>query len=226
MPKHPKKKASGTNAPEDNFEELAIRRLTNSLGLANGCLAQFVIRLPDGSLYIPPRAKWRILIKAVVELFCARFAPGSVLVCIADPESRFVHLNKRMLRRLGVVLDRTHGIPDLIVYDAAKNWLLLFEVLVSAASTDGKRREELSKLIAGCTASVVFVTVLESRAAMRTFLPKISWKTAVWVADEPNHLIHFDGKQLLGPYPEEVSPRGQVAGLSRCSRHGRRRKHP
>ena len=29
---------------------------------------------------------------------------------------------------------------------------------------------------------------------------QISWETEVWLADDPDHMIHFDGKKFLGPY--------------------------
>ena len=35
---------------------------------------------------------------------------------------------------------------------------------------------------------------------MRNFLSEIDWETEVWVADAPDHLIHFDGERFLGPY--------------------------
>ncbi len=38
------------------------------------------------------------------------------------------------------------------------------------------------------------------------FVAEIAWETEVWLADAPDHLIHFDGQRFLGPYPnEEVS---------------------
>jgi len=39
---------------------------------------------------------------------------------------------------------------------------------------------------------------------MRTFLAQISWESEVWVADDPDHLIHFDGERFLGPYPDAI----------------------
>jgi len=35
---------------------------------------------------------------------------------------------------------------------------------------------------------------------MGQYLAEISWKTEVWCADAPTHLIHFDGERFLGPY--------------------------
>ncbi|MEI6351746.1 MAG: BsuBI/PstI family type II restriction endonuclease [Verrucomicrobiota bacterium] len=53
-----------------------------------------------------------------------------------------------------------------------------------------------------CHASLVFVTAFETRGAMQGFLSQISWETEVWIAENPDHLIHFNGERFLGPYPD------------------------
>ncbi len=35
---------------------------------------------------------------------------------------------------------------------------------------------------------------------MLNYLNDISWETDVWLAENPSHLIHFDGEKFLGPY--------------------------
>jgi hypothetical protein len=30
----------------------------------------------------------------------------------------------------------------------------------------------------------------------------IPWETEVWVAEDPDHIIHFNGERFLGPYPD------------------------
>ena len=37
---------------------------------------------------------------------------------------------------------------------------------------------------------------------MQGFPSQISWETEVWIAEHPDHLIHFDGERFLGPYPD------------------------
>ena len=49
---------------------------------------------------------------------------------------------------------------------------------------------------------MVFVTAFTSRDTMRSFLSHISWETEVWIAEAPDHLIHFNGERFLGPYPD------------------------
>jgi type II restriction enzyme len=35
---------------------------------------------------------------------------------------------------------------------------------------------------------------------MVKYLRDIAWETDVWLAENPSHLIHFNGEKFLGPY--------------------------
>ena len=144
----------------------------------------------------------RALIKQVIEEFCPRFAPGATVTYIGDAESKFLHLEAAYLEGLGVVIAPSTKMPDVVVHDTKRNWLMLVEAVTSAGAVDWKRRKELKELFKGCKAGLVFVTAFETRRAMQSFLPQISWETEVWVAEDPDHLIHFDGERFLGPYPD------------------------
>ena len=144
----------------------------------------------------------RALIKQIIEEFCPRFAPGATVVYIGDAESKFLHLEAAYLEGLGVVVAPSAKMPDVVVHDTKRNWLLLVEAVTSAGAVDWKRRKELKELFKDCKAGLVFVTAFETRRAMQSFLPLISWETEVWVAEAPDHLIHFDGERFLGPYPD------------------------
>jgi hypothetical protein len=138
----------------------------------------------------------------VIEEFCARYVRGGVVVYIGDAEDKFLHLDDDYLRALGVVVPASAKMPDVVIHDVRRNWLLLIEAVSTAGPVDGKRRRELKELFAGCAAVLVFVTAFASREVMRSFLSQISWETEVWVASDPDHMIHFNGERFLGPYPD------------------------
>ena len=165
-------------------------------------LARVPISLPDGSQVALSPGGQNPLIKAIIEHFCPAFAPGGMVVYIGDTENKFVHLETEGLAALGVTLDSAAKIPDVIVHHTAKNWLLLIEAVTSAGPVDGKRRKELKDLFAGCTAGLVFVTAFENRRTMQSFVSHIAWEAEVWIADDPDHMIHFNGERFLGPYPD------------------------
>jgi hypothetical protein len=165
-------------------------------------LARVPVTLPDGSQVALSPGGQNPLIKAIIEQFCPAFAPGGVVIYIGDTENKFVHMEAAGLAALGVALDSAAKIPDLIVHHRDKNWLLLIEAVTSAGPVDGKRRKELKDLFAGCKAGLVFVTAFENRRAMQSFVSHIAWESEVWIADDPDHMIHFNGERFLGPYPD------------------------
>ncbi len=140
------------------------------------------------------------LIKAIVEEFAPRFAPGGAVLYLGDTGAKFGHFDEETFRKLGVKFD-THGkMPDVVIYYPQKDWLILVEAVTSGGPVDGKRRDELHQLFSGSKAGLVYVTAFLSRADLKKFLAEISWETEVWVASSPSHLIHFDGTRFLGPY--------------------------
>jgi len=167
-------------------------------------LPRIPVRLPSGKTVTLSPGGQNPLIKAVIEEFCERFALDGIVVYIGDAEDKFLHLEVEYLQQLGVVVPAPAKMPDVVVHDPRRNWLLLIEAVTSAGPVDGKRRKELKGLFAGCKAGLVFVTAFASREAMRSFLAQISWETEVWVAEDPSHLIHFNGERFLGPYPDVV----------------------
>ncbi len=142
------------------------------------------------------------LIKAIVEEFAPRFAPGSTLVYAGDTGEKWAYFDKELLIKLGVHVDAHGKMPDVILHYAEKNWLLLVESVTSHGPVDGKRHEELAELFARSTAGLVYVTAFPNRSIMAAYTGSISWETEVWIADAPTHLIHFNGARFLGPHSQ------------------------
>jgi len=145
------------------------------------------------------------LIRAIIEDFAPRFAPGSVLVYAGDTGNKWGYFDAALLAELGVDVDSHGKMPDVVLHFVEKNWLLLVESVTSHGPVDGKRYAELAKLFASSKAGLVYVTAFPNRSIMGHYLPEIAWETEVWVADAPSHLIHFNGVRFLGPYPVEGS---------------------
>ncbi|EIP4707120.1 restriction endonuclease [Escherichia coli] len=143
------------------------------------------------------------LIRAIIEDFAPRFAPGSVLVYAGDTGEKWGYFDAPLLAGLGVDVDSHGKMPDVVLHFTAKNWLLLVESVTSHGPVDGKRHAELARLFAGSTAGLVYVTAFPNRSIMGRYLGEIVWETEVWVADAPSHLIHFNGVRFLGPYSTE-----------------------
>lgn len=143
------------------------------------------------------------LIRAIIEDFAPRFAPGSNLIYVGDTADKWGYFDAAYLAELGVDVDSHGKMPDVVLHYTAKNWLLLVESVTSHGPVNGKRHSELASLFSGSTAGLVYVTAFPNRAIMGRYLGEIAWETEVWVADAPSHLIHFNGVRFLGPYADE-----------------------
>jgi len=143
------------------------------------------------------------LIRAIIEDFAPRFAPGSVLLYAGDTQDKWGYLDADRLTALGVHVDAHGKMPDVVLHYTEKNWLLLVESVTSHGPVNGKRHAELASLFAKSSAGLVYVTAFPNRSLMGRYLGDIAWETEVWVADAPSHLIHFNGVRFLGPYPVE-----------------------
>jgi len=167
-------------------------------------LARIPVVLPSGKTVSISPGGQNPLIKNVIEELCPRFAAGGTVVYIGDAENKFQHLHADYLQSLGVVVPAPAKMPDVVIHDKKRNWLLLIEAVTSAGPVDAKRRKELKQLFRGCAAGLVFVTAFATRADMRSFLTQISWETEVWIAEDPDHMIHFNGERFLGPYQDAM----------------------
>lgn len=163
-------------------------------------LNRIPVTLPDGSAISLSPGGQNILLKEIVEGFCEYFTPGGRVLYIGDADAKWQIFEEEALTSLGVTFDHHGKMPDLIVHMPDRNWLVLIEAASSHGPVDAKRHRELASLFSGSTAGLVYVSCFPSREEMRRYLAQISWETEVWCADNPTHLIHFDGERFLGPY--------------------------
>lgn len=140
------------------------------------------------------------LIRAIVDEFAPRFAPGGRVIYVGDTGEKMLYFDTDALGKLGVIVDVHGKMPDVVIYHAEKDWLLLVEAVTSHGPVDAKRRAELAKLFEGARPGLVYVTAFLTRRDMAKYIGDISWETEVWVKESGTHIIHFNGERFLGPY--------------------------
>ncbi|MGH8423737.1 MAG: BsuBI/PstI family type II restriction endonuclease [Pseudomonas fluorescens] len=163
-------------------------------------LNRIPLTLPGGGALALSPGGQNILIKQMIEDFCAYFTPGGEMLYVGDADTKWAVFEQDVLRSLGVSVDQHGKMPDLVVYLRNRNWLVLLEAASTHGPVDAQRHNELAGLFAGSSAGLVFVSCFPDRREMRKYLADIAWETEVWCADNPTHLIHFNGERFLGPY--------------------------
>lgn len=141
------------------------------------------------------------LIRQIIDEFCPRFTPGARPLYVGDTRQKWAYFDEAGLPALGVVVQEHGKMPDAVVHYTDKNWLVVIEAVTSHGPVNPKRLAELKSLFSGSSAGLVFVTAFLNRRGLLKYLSDIAWETEVWVADAPDHMIHFNGERFLGPYP-------------------------
>jgi adenine-specific DNA-methyltransferase len=141
-----------------------------------------------------------VLVKKIISLFIPRFINKPRILYIGDTEKKFLYFDENGFKSINIELDVHGKIPDVIILDDEMNWLYLIEAVTSHGPINKKRRNELSDIFGKSSAGLIYVTAFMDRSAMVKYLKEISWESEVWLAETPDHMIHFNGDRFLGPY--------------------------
>lgn len=173
------------------------------------------ITLPNGEVITLSPGRHNQLHADIVHEFCSRFiGAGGRLLYIGDTASsrkeggKLMFLEEEYLKSLGVPPMSHDKLPDVVVFDEERKWLFLIEAVTSHGPISPKRWIELEEAFKKCSAGIVYVTAFPDRAEFRKNAADIAWETEVWIADNPGHLIHFNGDRFLGPHKK--SPNSKV----------------
>ncbi|MCL1161454.1 hypothetical protein L2728_06080 [Shewanella chilikensis] len=181
-----------------NLQELYQRKLD---------MEKIPVRLPGGQEIKLSPGKHNQLHADIVHEFCPRFIGKSgVVLYIGDTASsrneggKLLVLEAAQLEALGVPPMSHDKLPDVVVYDEKREWLFLIEAVTSHGPVSPKRWIELEQALKTCKVGRVYVTAFPNTAEFRRHAADIAWETEVWIAENPDHMIHFNGDRFLGPH--------------------------
>jgi type II restriction enzyme len=137
---------------------------------------------------------------AIVELFGPHFAPDSTVLYAGDVGDKPIIYEKETLQELGVPVTTHSKLPDIILYDKPKNLLYLIEAVTSHGPVSHKRLSELEKLLKNCIPKRIYISAFLDFAEYGRHKSKIAWETEVWIAEIPEHMIHYNGDRYMGQH--------------------------
>jgi hypothetical protein len=167
-----------------------VREMTMIPVVANGQQLQF------------SPGKHNQLQKAIIEEFAPRFAHGAEVLYVGDTKKKDLIKNRAKLQDLGVLITDHDKLPDVVLYVEEKNWLYFIEAVTSVGPISMKRINEINAMLESCSAGIVYVTTfldMTGKNGFKKFIDQIAWETEIWVANNPDHMIHLNGDRFFGP---------------------------
>ena len=162
-------------------------------------LARIPITLSNGEeLHLSP-GKHSALIRDIVLSFSTRFAHGSFVVYLGDTGAKSDFFDSATFASINLDLNIKGKLPDVVLINKEKKWLFLIESATSHGPVDEKRYLELKNLFKPSNYGLIFISAFPNKKIMKQFMADIAWETEVWLADNPDHLIHLNGDRFFGP---------------------------
>jgi hypothetical protein len=164
-------------------------------------LQEIEVTLPNGKLVKFSPGDHNELQGRIIDAFLSIFAPGSEVLYVGDTTDKYLVLDEDKLTELGLDLSKTSHtkLPDVVLFDKKRNWVFFIEAVTSHGPIGDKRMHSLEKMTSKLKAGSVFVTAFLNRKDFRKFSADIAWESEVWIAENPNHMIHFNGDRFMGP---------------------------
>lgn len=163
-----------------------------------GAVGVAVTLAPDATLRLSP-GEHNQLQASVIHEFLPRFAPASQLLYLGDTDHKSLHVDDDALVALGVPVKKHDKLPDVVLYDEARGWLFLIEAVTSHGPVSPKRHAEMEDTLRACKAGRVYVSAFADFREFKKHAAQIAWETEVWIAEVPDHLLHYNGDRFLGP---------------------------
>lgn len=151
------------------------------------------------SIQISP-GKHSELIRDIIEQMAPRFLPESLLVYVGDTGEKWGYYDQELAGNLLFNIQQHGKMPDVILYAKEKALLVLIESVTSHGPVDSKRYIELEALFSSVMIDKVYISAFPDKKVFAHYIGDIAWETEVWIADNPTHMIHFNGDKFIGAH--------------------------
>lgn len=167
-------------------------------------LMKVPVTLPTGAKVELSPGLHNELQRLVVEEFAPRFAPGAIVLYLGDTAEKRLVIESKLLTKLHVPEMCHDKLPDVVFYQQKRDWLFLIEAVTTHGPVSPKRHAELESALKECPSARVYVTAFMDFTAFKKYASEIVWESEVWIAEFPDHMIHFNGDKFLGPYSQQA----------------------
>ena len=168
-------------------------------------LPKLTVTTPDGKTIQLKDGEHNAIQKLIIEEFLPRFGHGAIVLYCGDSDNKYGLIHEAdKLSEIGFTDLKQSILPDVVAYSPEKNWVFLIEAYHTSNPITPQRKLELQQEMGDNADRAVFVTAFENNSVYKNCPEELAWETEVWIATEPEHMIHRNGFRFMGPYSTSV----------------------
>jgi type II restriction enzyme len=126
-----------------------------------------------------------------------RFFPNAELLYLGDTANKLLKFDEDLVKELKLPFNAHDKLPDVIFFDREKNHLLIVEAVESSGPMDHTRHQGITEILTKSGVKGILISAFQTKKAFKKYIEEIAWETEVWIAEEPEHMIHFNGPKFL-----------------------------
>lgn len=183
--------------------EGALQMFRENSGFQNKIIAkknkleEVVITLPSNKVLKLTPGGHNELQKDIVEVFLKKFGMGAQVLYIGDTKSKYLYKDEATLDRIHFFDLKHDMLPDIVAYSEEENVVFLIEAVYTSGPMSEQRVAKLRELLKECPCEKIFVTAFLNKKKFQSLASDIAWESEVWIAEAPDHMIHFNGSKFL-----------------------------
>lgn len=158
------------------------------------------VDLPNGTLASFSPGKHNALQIKIIQEFRKRFCPNTRVIYVGDTARKLLYVEKNLLKRLKIPITKHDKLPDVVLYDPKKNHLFLIEAVTAHGPLSPKRQIELEEALKYSGAKRIYISAFPDFHEFKRHSDNIAWDTEVWIENNPDHMIHFNGPKFFTVY--------------------------
>lgn len=164
-------------------------------------LPKLTVKTPTGQLFELKDGEHNAIQKQVIEEFLPRYGNEATVLYFGDSDNKYgVVFEKEKLEELGFTDLKQSKLPDVVAYSLSKDWIYLIEAYHTSNPISPERKYELEQLVGNAVDKCIFVTAFDNFSSYKNCPEELAWETEIWIATDPDHMIHRNGSRFMGPY--------------------------
>ena len=179
---------------------LETRRKTKEELDRKRAMERIPVTLPSGKAIELTAGEHNLLQKKIIEEFLPHFGMGAEVLYVGDTTDKYLIREDDSLKAIHFFPLEHEALPDVVAYSKTNNLLFLIEAYNTSGPMDNSRVHKLKALLKDCSADVVFITAFLNTKVFQKIFPKVAWETEVWIAENPEHMVHLNGCKFLEIY--------------------------
>lgn len=181
-----------------HLSKSALARVSIMRSGASASGAEIMVTFPSGVSRPLAPGPSSVISKAVIEVFAPRFLAKPAVLWLSESGNKVVMHDANIAKAIGLQIDASKNLPDLILADIgpADPLIVFVEVVATDGAITDRRQEAIFALTDGAgfkRDQIAFLTAYQDRqsAGFKKTVAQLAWGSFAWFVSEPEGLVEL-----------------------------------